>query len=106
MSVAVWASVLPILPSLLINKLLLRGIFPNVVPLTGHDTCVDILLEVRNTFSSAVHFVTICTGGGEGGGLYYQNLNFHLLTLYISLRSNMRKLFKKNPVKLFFWPCH
>ena len=64
MSVALWASVLLILPSLLINKLLIGGIFLNVVSLTGHDTCVDILLEVRNTFSSAVHFVTICTGGG------------------------------------------
>ena len=70
MSVAVWASVLPILPSLLINELLLRGIFLNVVSLTGHDTCVDILLEVRNTFSFAFSFCYSLyrSGGGGGGG--------------------------------------
>ena len=67
MSVAVWASVLPILLSLLINELLLRGIFLNVVSLTGHDTCVDILLEVRNTFSSVCSFCYSLYRGGGGG---------------------------------------
>ena len=60
-------SVLPILPSLLINKLLLREIFLNVVLLTGHDTCVDILLEVRNTFSSAYSFCYSLYRSGGGG---------------------------------------
>ena len=69
MSVAVWASVLPILLSLLINELLLRGIFLNVVSLTGHDTCVDILLEVRNTFSSVCSFCYSLYREGGGGTL-------------------------------------
>ena len=104
MSVALWAGVLHILPSLPINKLLLGERFLNVVSLTGHDTCVDILLEVRNTFSSACSFCYSLYRGGGGGGLNY--LNSDLCTLYISLRSSRRKLFKENPVNLFFWPCH
>lgn len=74
MSVAVWASVLPILLSLLINELLLRGIFLNVVSLTGHDTCVDILLEVRNTFSSVCSFCYSLYRGG--GGTVLSTLKF------------------------------